>query len=247
MGLSFETIEKDEAPVSIGIIQGSIDTRLNAKAEVQAEKFEQYTKLTWEARKQWPDLDVVLWPENGLPVGVYDLVMENRDAERIEWLNESRSKLKEFSRIATGAGLEFSSSVTMIVGGLSIDDQDNYYNSALLIDPSGRVGNRYYKTHRVMYGEYYPILNQIPGIKERLPEISRGTQPASFEVRNKKFAPLICFETTVPHLARNFINRLDDEKSHPVSAIINLTNDGCFLAAVVSIFTWRAMCFEPSN
>ena len=213
--------------VRIGVIQGSIDTRLSAKAEVQKEKFEQYSRLTWSARNQWPELDFILWPENGLPAGVYDIISEQKSGEARDLADSKAEELRECSRIATGVPFELSEPISMIVGGLSIDDDDQYFNAALHLDTEGRVINRYSKMHRVMYGEYFPILNMIPGVKEQLPEIARGLEPVAFRVNDLKFVPLICFETTVPHLARSHLAQLEQD-SEPVAAILNLTNDGWF-------------------
>src|SRR4029079_4400900 len=72
--------------------------------------------------------------------------------------------------------------------------------------------------------EYVTWLNKITPIETGL---SSGDGPKAFDIAGLKFSPSICFESTIPHLIRGQLTRLDREKS-PADVLINVTNDGWF-------------------
>lgn len=122
--------------------------------------------------------------------------------------------------------------VPLLAGSLTIDQKEQgAYNSALLIDAEGRVIDRYYKRHLVMFGEYVPLADQVPLIAalSPMPNLSVGQSYRRMSIGDFQFAPSICFESTVPHLVRDQINTLESENgSSRIDAMINLTNDGWF-------------------
>jgi apolipoprotein N-acyltransferase len=107
-------------------------------------------------------------------------------------------------------------------------DSTETYNSALLIQPDGKITDRYYKMHRVLIGEYTPGAEQFEWIQRLTPVegIRAGTQAKRFEVGGIALMPNICFESTVPQLVRGQL--AEAAKGGRVDAIVNMTHDGWF-------------------
>ena len=221
------TIPQDESrQLVVALVQGSIDTRLGERQAVQEEKFAQYSKLTVDARQKWPDLELIIWPESGLPIP--DLLPDGEVENDPEVAENAAVGMKKVWGFATGYPVVLRDPIPMLTGTVSGDlAGEQYFNSAILIDRQGVVTDRYFKNHRVMYGEYFPVLNLIPAFRERMPEIEAGDSAEVFEVDGVRLAPLICFETTVPHLVRKHLNTLRSQGREP-DALVNPTNDGWF-------------------
>ena len=116
------------------------------------------------------------------------------------------------------------------------------FNSALLVQPDGTIRNRYFKMHRVAFGEYIPGGNWYPWIYRLTPMgtgIAAGEKPVAFQlqtsrevegrkvVTNWTLIPNICFESTVPHLVRRQVRELRSA-ADPPDALITISNDGWF-------------------
>ena len=54
-----------------------------------------------------------------------------------------------------------------------------------------------------------------------------GAEHTVFEIKGVRFAPSICFESTVPHLIRSSVLRMAEQSKMP-DVLINFTNDGWF-------------------
>ena len=105
-------------------------------------------------------------------------------------------------------------------------DATNYYNSAFLVTPKGRLADVYHKRRLVMFGEYIPLARWLPFVKYFTPITGSylpGDRPVTFELENPHVnaAPLICFEDTFPGAARA-------SAGDRVDFLVNLTNDGWF-------------------
>jgi apolipoprotein N-acyltransferase len=106
---------------------------------------------------------------------------------------------------------------------------DRYpYNTALMMDASGRVTGAYDKVFLMLFGEYIPFYDTIPWFTDLFPEasnFSRGADPASFPLhaggRDFKLGPLICYEDILPSFTRRVA------KLSP-NALVNITNDAWF-------------------
>jgi apolipoprotein N-acyltransferase len=86
--------------------------------------------------------------------------------------------------------------------------------------------------HRVIFGEYIPLKSIFPWLARLTPfgsgfGIDAGTAPKVFNFREVRFAPLICFEDTVPHVVRQ-IALASDQDGNRADVLVNLTNDGWF-------------------
>ncbi|MDQ3330592.1 MAG: apolipoprotein N-acyltransferase, partial [Planctomycetota bacterium] len=84
------------------------------------------------------------------------------------------------------------------------------YNSAAFAVPEMGVTGRYDKRHRVAFGEYVPLREELPFMKALSPytdasSIDAGAAPRVFHHAGYSVSPLICYEDTVPDLVRGIV------------------------------------------
>lgn len=213
--------------LKVAIIQSSIDTILQPKTAGQSqEEFLNRCDLTHSARLVSRELDLIVWPESSFP---YGQVLSDVDASYTKELFRERQVLAW--EVAVGYPIQFKDTVPLLVGSLTTDPQaDTAYNSALLFDERGDVSAAYHKNHLVMFGEYFPLVQSIPYLKELLKGFSNwnpGTEPQRMKLADVSVAPSVCFETTVPRLIRNHVNSME-EAGEAIDVLVNVTNDGWF-------------------
>jgi apolipoprotein N-acyltransferase len=196
--------------------------------------------LTGQAVKEQPDL--IIWPETMFRWPLFDTPLDVSD-EQLQSAHpdkpiarfrqdqaDVRNKLSTMAQMA-GAGL--------VIGLERIDvDIEHFrvYNSAVLVRPDGVLAGRYDKLHRVAFGEYIPLVETFPWLKRLTPfgegfGISAGQACAVFEYKGFRFAPIICFEDTVPQLVRGIVKATTESTAAGnarVDFLVNLTNDGWF-------------------
>ena len=209
------------------VIQPSIDTLLKPMTQEEVEAhFVDRCRQTHAARESAErGLDVIIWPESSFQYADY---LSDHPAGKL-------SDLKGLQflawRMAMGTPDPFPDAVPMIVGTSTQDPQsEKAWNSAVLFDTYGNPESRYYKNHLVMFGEYFPLVNSIPGFSSIFRGFSSwdaGTESVRFEVDDVSMAPTICFETTVPRLIRRQLNTLESE-GEQIDVLVNVTNDGWF-------------------
>jgi apolipoprotein N-acyltransferase len=100
------------------------------------------------------------------------------------------------------------------------------YNVAYFFAPHGEEYDEYRKTQLVILGEFLPFGDRFPILRKWAGvgmDFSRGPGPKRFVMKNPKatFAPLICFEDTLPDVA-NQAARLNPD------FFITITNDGWY-------------------
>jgi apolipoprotein N-acyltransferase len=111
---------------------------------------------------------------------------------------------------------------------------DGPYNSAVLLDPSGRPIFTYDKIHLVPFGEYVPFARLLSFARQLTAEVGgfkAATKPAVGELPDvpgpaemrmpgppRKFAVLICFEAIFPGETRQFIR-------NGAELLVNISND----------------------
>ena len=191
------------APLKVSIIQGNIAQEIKWVPRFSQNIFNKYVLLTQIVGLR-DDPDVIIWPETSFPdyleVGVND--------EPLGCL------AREIGR-------------PLLVGAIRLQDID-YFNSALLYLPSGRLAGLYDKLHLVPFGEYLPGRRQLPFLANVVPieDFTRGGRHTVFSLKGERCpliraSVLICFEDIFPDLARAFVGRGAD-------FLINMTNDAWF-------------------
>jgi apolipoprotein N-acyltransferase len=220
---------KKQGWLSVALIQSSLDVVFAELTREQMEEHDrQYWELTSQALTNYPDVDLILWPESSLRT--FDLLSDLGDQYT---LADSQENMRY---LWSGLFQKFSDVKTrdLIVGGTTFDPEQNaLFNSALWIQSPGLVTQRYHKHHRVVLGEYVPFSDWFPLLQEATP-IGRGLTAGSefvvFDVAGYQMAPNICFESTVPHLIRRQVIELN-RKQTPPDILVNLTNDGWFFGS----------------
>jgi apolipoprotein N-acyltransferase len=142
-------------------------------------------------------------------------------------------------------------------GRLKLEDNGlitlSRYNSVFLYRPDGSQDPRHYdKMHLVLLGEYIPFRRSCPWLFSLLSQFTPydhdysllpGQHPTVFEMplpsrgpneplvsppnTSYHFGTMICYEDTVPDIARQFI--LDKQGHKRVDWLVNISNDGWFV------------------
>jgi apolipoprotein N-acyltransferase len=238
-------------PLRVALIQGSFDTIFEFNAERDRSIFLRYRQLSEQAVAQYPDVQLVVWPESmftgdlgeillagpiDVPADVPLPAEEYRQRVRTRALTFSY-KVDDVARrlnaTRNSGGKANPGGVHLIVGTDTLQlgaTQTRRYNSALCISPEGQLTGRYYKMHRVMFGEYLPWGDVFPWVYRITPMtqgLDAGQGAACFPVEGWNLSPSICFESTVPHLIRRQVETLRKSNRSP-DLLVNVTNDGWF-------------------
>lgn len=170
--------------------------------------FDQYRQLTTAAAALDPDL--LIWPESATPAGLF----VHRPS--LDFWDEMRN-LGRFNFLVG----------TTYDGEMQDTGKMFSYNSALMVNRTIEGYQVYHKIHLVPFGEFLP-LRWFPPMQMALGKLvpgdfDRGQEYTLFrtEAPEIMLAPLICFEDTVPDLARRFIGAGGE-------LFVNITNDGWF-------------------
>ncbi len=189
-----------------------------------------------------PRPDLIVWPETSYPfsfimmspdVNVATLKRQLADISGTispwEWLETRRAVLENLAELATVAG------APMLVGcGVWDHEPDglHQYNTAVLFRPSQPGFEFYHKMHLVPFGEFIPLLQALPWLanltpyRDRIPSLSAGKDPRTFEVGPYRIAAVICFEDTIPQVIGRFFASPD--RSQQPDILVNLSNDGWY-------------------
>jgi apolipoprotein N-acyltransferase len=232
----------EDAPVAhIALIQGSVDTvfDLTQKEAIQRQQkiAEQYTQLTTDALAKHPDTDLVIWPESkfmvrdrintegdSLPYGAPSDMATQPYAKEIR--QQALYVLGNLDEKNTDAHFLAGTHTSQVVASGS----SRQFNTALLMNSNGEIEGRYFKMHRVVFGEYVPLGDLLPWLYDLTPmsgELTAGTQPQVLSVNGLNYSANICFESTVPHVIRNQLRELEDAGT-PADFLVNITDDGWF-------------------
>ncbi len=196
--------DRPQSLIRVSVIQGNIPQELKWDYQATTYILDRYRQLTEQAARDKPDL--IIWPEAAVP----GLLGEDVGVFREVFALSKKIEIPLFT-------------------GAVANDKEKYHNSALLIEPSGRIGGRYDKIHLVPFGEYIPLKGVFPFLERIAPigDIEPGTEFTIFENNRQdspvylRFAALICFEDLFPELSREFAKRGAD-------FLVNITNDAWY-------------------
>jgi apolipoprotein N-acyltransferase len=246
--------------LKVALIQSAFNTRFEFNPERNREIFLKFLQLTREVRNEHPDVDLIVWPESVFTENFPELLLDadvtaadGLTRERLLELAASfRQKAVGTAKVANSVGDDEErqdTNIHLLVGTESWQfsgSESQHHNSALLINPSGKVIGRYYKMHPVMFGEYIPLGSVIPFIYKRSPMaggLTPGSAPAAFELDSIRLSPSICFESAVPHLIRRQVRALDREGLSP-DVLVNVTHDGWFWGSSILDFQLAGAVFR---
>ncbi|MFN0198604.1 MAG: apolipoprotein N-acyltransferase [Planctomycetaceae bacterium] len=224
----------------VALVQANFISSVKHDPSLMQDIFRKHEHLTGLAVQYQPDL--IVWPETMFrwPLMQVDENVTEAQLRHIApsipprtWRDPSvREALGNMSQM-TGASL--------IIGAETYHaNAENFgrYNSAIFVRPDVGITSRYDKLHRVPFGEYVPLREQFPWLKKMTPipdgaSLDAGAAPVACDYQKWRFAPIICFEDTVPHLVRVVVDHLNDDlgqagQPRKVDLLVNLTNDGWF-------------------
>lgn len=220
----------------LALIQGNLDQRLRIAAKLgdqaAAVMLRHYQRLSNLAAAQRPLADLIVWPETSFP-DEWPMVSPGIPASDIpaEWSRAPR----DGQEVAHKIGSLWQTNVLLGLNTrvLEADHHAYRYNSGLLIrwdGQKGTLGERYDKIHRVLFGEYVPLVEWLPWLRAFAPydfdySIRAGQNMTRFPLGDVRFGMIICYEDTDPCLARQYVR---DDEEPPVDLLINISNDGWF-------------------
>jgi apolipoprotein N-acyltransferase len=176
------------------IIQPNIDTEMQW-TEVNLRDTQQKLALLSRPR----GADIVIWPEVPAPFYVSDAAFRDYTA-----------------RIALAAGTPF------LFGAVGFTPHREPLNSAVMLDPSGKIVDRYDKINLVPFGEFIPpMFGWVNRITHEIGDFVPGSRVVVFPLDGHKLGAFICYESVFPDLVRQFVHS-------GAEALVNLSNDGYF-------------------
>ena len=176
------------------VVQPNIDTELQW-TEDNVRDTEQKLALLSRA----PGADLILWPEVPAPFYVSDGAFRDYTA-----------------RIAQAAQMPF------LLGAVGFTPQREPLNSALMMDASGKIVDRYDKINLVPFGEFIPpMFGWVNRITKEIGDFVPGERVVVFPLDRHKLGAFICYESVFPDLVRQFVRS-------GAEVLVNLSNDGYF-------------------
>ncbi|MFH0900137.1 MAG: apolipoprotein N-acyltransferase [Pseudomonadota bacterium] len=207
------TAARTAAPtVTVGVVQPNVGYDMKGLSH-QKLAANQLRALQEQSRRlENSGAELLVWPESSYPYGL------GRDLA-------GDAELPEFARIRKGF------TAPLVFGALTSSDDDLFpFNSALMLEPDGRVSARFDKMFLVLFSEHIPGIDRFPSIAKLLPpgsgNLSRGKRVVTLPFRAAngtewRLGPMICFEDTLPAFGRLVATE------HP-HLLVNLTNDAWF-------------------
>lgn len=144
--------------------------------------------------------DVIVWPEAPAPV------YYTRD-------EVLRRQVTDLARVTHSP---------ILLGTVTYNEHGAPLNSAQFVLPDGSAAGRYDKIYLVPFGEYIPPpFGFVKQITSEAGEFRPGSKIAIFENAGLKLGAFICYESSIPHLVREFSRQ-------GAQVFINISNDGYF-------------------
>jgi apolipoprotein N-acyltransferase len=189
-------------PNKISILQGNIPQDQKERPNRLKDNLEKYFKMTDQTASFEPSL--IIWPEASYPYIIHSY----------------ENELSTFN--SRGFKSRF------LIGSIFVDRESGKrksYNSAFFVAPGGEILGRYDKMFLVPFSEQVVFEDYIPFIRKLVPPIAgdfgSGKEYKIFDLGDKKFSVLICFESIYPAVSRNFVKDGAD-------FLVNITNDAWF-------------------
>lgn len=210
--------------LTVGILQSNNDQSVNWDQDYKQKTMQIYKKLIFNIKDKIPDL--IIWPETGYP-GI---------------LNLEKNAGKNIAKLYYGVD------VYHLIGSDKAVKNKNgtfdYYNTAFLIGPDGKILDDYEKYHLVPFGEYIPFHNLFPFIDKvvrRYGYISfkSGKKLNVLKFKNIKTGALICYDSMFPEISRTFIKNGADFLSH--LSYETWYGDSCASAQIFTNLALRAV------
>lgn len=234
----------------VALIQGNFDSQVKHDPKRASEILRTHQTLTRASTIYGSQLpkppqrpEIIVWPETMLPwpvqevaAGVTDddlkkLLPNGAKISHEEWI--ARWKDRETTDLLESWSTERNAALLIGTSHLTATrERIEQRNSVAFVTPQMGMQGRYDKNHLLIFGEYIPLKDYLPFLSMFTPYgskhgIERGTQAAVYEYAGARFAPIICYEDTVPQLVRRVVAAADTPEQ-PLDFFVNNTNDGWF-------------------
>ncbi len=220
---------KADSQASVTVIQANIPQEDKWQHTEWLRIMEKHRDLTRKAAQEKPDL--IVWPETAFP----------------GFLWESPQLFLDLKDEVRNLG------IPLLLGAVTQKDEQ-YYNSAILIGPTGLPEQQHDKIHLVPFGEYVPLRGLFPFLSHLVPigDFTPGKEYTLFSLRPKgkggspprpaggaesPFGVLICFEDTLSSISRRFTQE-------GAQFLVNITNDAWFLDTPAPFMHLQASVFR---
>jgi apolipoprotein N-acyltransferase len=215
LGLALRTPEPRPGAdtLRVAVLQGNIDQGVKWSRDWYERTLGIYEDLTRRAVARGAEL--VVWPETAVPGG----------------LGSDGSHSERLAALAREAGAE------LVVGAVGVDldaaaGTPRYYDSAFVLDRSGRITDRYDKSHLVPFGEYVPFQELIGRLLKAVARgiattgVTAGPGPRPLRIEPPGAGPLtagvaICYELLFPDVVRRFVR-------DGAEVLLAITNDAWY-------------------
>ena len=189
--------------MEVSLIQGNIDQSIKWNENYQKETLNIYEDVTMKNIPASGGL--IVWPETAVPFNFQDENDLHRQIVNLAIKTKSDFIFGSMSYLRRSHNVDF-------------------YNSAYLLSPQGKVKGKYNKVHLVPYGEYVPLRNVFPfiqGLTAGIGDFSTGNGYFPLSLADRKIGVLICYEAILPFAARMY-------KNESAELLVNITNDAWF-------------------
>lgn len=165
-----------------------------------------FLQLTDQGLKDFPETQLILWPETAYP----------------NWLTTDKRKNSYQRRLQYFVN---AIGIPLLTGAYRSDARSKTYNSMVLIDSKGEIRDHYDKTMLLAFGEYFPGSSYFPKLIEWFPMVSdfgRGPGAGTIKVDDlPRLGGQICYEALFDSFTRDLYKQ-------GTEIIVNLTNDSWF-------------------
>ncbi len=216
----FRTAETQAPKMQIGVPQGNVPliTRQHERPYIISRMVAQTQKLVADASNAGKKPDLIVWPESSIPAMEFERSME---------LKLAVTDLQKYTN------------TPIIINDIYHENNtDKDYSNMWHLDNTGIPLNSYQKNFLLPFGEFMPLGNQYPALKNLFPAVSdfsHGEKFSLFHIATRhgivKAMPLICYEVILPEYARGF----DTLTHYEAQFIINITNDAWFGESIESL------------
>ncbi|HEV3416352.1 MAG TPA: apolipoprotein N-acyltransferase [Pirellulales bacterium] len=220
----------------VALIQGSIDITMKLDPSAAQQIYNDYMRLSHSAIDQAAHdanrpLDLIVWPETMFRATLYSLAPGARPPEGVS-VKQFDDQVEKVHELIAATARDLGAPLLLGIDRLNwlADGRSEHFNSGLFVAADGRQLGHYDKMHLVMFGEYVPFAEMFPFLYHLTPlpgGLTSGKEPLAEEIHGLRFAPSICYETTIPHVIRREVIEPRERGAEP-DVLVNLTNDGWF-------------------
>lgn len=165
-----------------------------------------------KALNEAPESDMIIWSESAT-------------LETVSWQMRS-GKVSDFTRaLSQFVSIAGKYLLTGEIGREKADDgRILWYNSACLLDPSGKLTATHYKVHLAPVGEWFPYAKWFPSLKKYIDsmggsDFTPGDGVSLMKAGSFSFGTAVCYESIFPEINRKYASLGAD------FAVV-ITNDG---------------------